>query len=287
MWAILLLAGGCSQLTLYRQTLFTTPAVPPAALGAPLPPGEYAVGGYASYSGIGTYEDPVSEEGDPGLRLSPLALGAHGRAGLGRWMEVGAAVDYADYGWSGENRVGVLGIPSHAPSWGVGGHLTVGNSAAVHGWGATLDAQWLSLPYARYLYTGPAEYLDDPTFLCCVDGDRYYTLQETGSAHPIRVRAAVAYQYRQRPFEAALGVAAAPIFTNTGFSSEPEAVYEDGGLALIPVVDLGVFADPVRFGVQAWYAAGVVGPTGGLERGPGARLAVEYRPAAEAKLTGR
>lgn len=237
------------------------------------------MGGYATLVGTGAYDDLVTAVGDPGLAVSPLTLGAHGRIGLGEWVELGGNVEYADEAWSVENRAGVLDIPDHAPQIGVGAHLTVGRMKGSHGFGVTLDAQWLSLPYAQYLYTGPPEYLEDPTLLCCDDGEAFYTVQESGVAHPIRLRGAGAYQYRRGAWEVAAGVALSPVFTNVGFSIEEEPVYESGGLAVMPVVDAGVRLAPVRFGVQGWYAAGVRAPTGDLEAGPGARVMVEYRGA--------
>ncbi len=280
-----LLASACSPLTRYRQSLMVPAASPTSVVGAPLAGGQVAVAGQASgYLLRDSFfsDDDVTnwfpEEGDPGVFVPRTSLGGHLRWGLTDHLELGATFDYASGGWTERSSLGVLDLTGTPFVMSVGPQLTAGAMFGSLGFGGTLEVNWTELPYAQYEYDGPEELKDLYWF---DDAEEFYTLYEVGVCHPWRVRWTNAMQVRHEGFEGAFGFTLAPQFTNTGFSSDREPVYESGSLSVIPVVDLGFSMPGMHVGVQGWYAMNTRGPTNGLQLGPGARLVMEYRSPAK------
>lgn len=269
--------AGCSPLTAYRNTLLIDPPAPPTSMGAPLGKGVVTVGGYAGVRDLADVGDLAPEEGDPGVFVPTTSLGAHLNVGLGRVAEVGGHLDYSAAEWSHASGVGVLPLADEDPLLGLGAHLTLGERHPRFGWGFTLDATWLSLPYARYTYTGPDSLLEDDVYVAG-DGSEFYSLESSGTAHPVRIRATGAVTIPLGVVDLSPGVSFCPTFTNVGFTDHPSAVYKGGPLAVIPVIDAGVWVASARIGAQTWLATGARGASDGRDTGWGGRLALDWVP---------
>lgn len=246
------------------------------SMGAPVGAGVYTLGGYGSVRGRTELPDLVTEDGDPGVYVPNTSLGAHVRLGLGDSVEIGGHFDYSAAEWAEPSGVGVLPLADGRPLTGLGAHVTVGHRYEKVGWGATLDATWLTLPYARYTYTGPPEYLGG--VVVGGDGSEYYELTSFGAVHPIRIRATGAVTIPISVVDLSPGFSVCPSFTNEGFTDNPSAVFHPGPLSVMPVVDLGVWVAPARIGFQGWYAPGASVASGGRDTGWGARFGVDWAP---------
>jgi hypothetical protein len=111
------LAFGCVEHTAVRRSLLIPGATLPARLGAPLDQGEGRAG--AELSALNwPYPDPdnlgslnPANEGDPGVFVPDLHLGAFFYVGLLRFWEVGLRVQYTNMAWSDQNVAGVIDLP--------------------------------------------------------------------------------------------------------------------------------------------------------------------------------
>lgn len=275
MWFLLL--GACSPLTAYRNSLLVEPPAPPASMGAPIGSDIATFGGYVAVRDLAPLPDVAPAEGDPGVFVPGHALGAHARIGLGKVVEIGGHFDFAESRWATPNAVGVLPLVDERPVYGLGAHVTVGQRFPRVGWGATVDATWLSMPFARYSYVGPAEYLEGD-YVAVGDGSEFYELREEGTAHPVRVRATGAMTFPLGPVDLSPGLSICPTFTNVGFTNEKTAAYEGGPPSFIPVLDAGLWVPHLRLGMQAWYASETEEVSGGLDRGWGFRFGLDVVP---------
>lgn len=263
----LLALAACSPLTQYRQSLMVASPEPPAALGAPLRPGDGALGGgFTRYPVV--VPDLAPQEGDPGLIFPLSGAVANGRVGVVEGVEVGAEVAWASALDAQPSGVGVLDVPDNGGAWGVGTHVLVGKRTEAWGVGVTIDAMWMSLPFARYRYVGPEQALGS---YAAGDAEELYALSAYGAVHPIRVRATGSAQGNLGPVEVVGAVAVCPAFTNVGFSDTEEKVYASGGLAVMPTLRLGADVGPVYVYGQGWMGMGA------HPDASGARLGAEVR----------
>lgn len=271
---MLLALSACSQLTPYRQTTFVPPSSPPLSVGAPLDEGRLALGGWIEGRQTGL-EDEVGENGEPAVHASQTSVGGHATLGLARWLDLGVEGQYAHHDWARRSGEGVLAIPGDPPLWAVGGHLTAGWRAEHWGIGGTLRAEYWSLPFARYAYTGPEGYSN-----AYADGSAggAYRLEEEGREGGLRLSFATGASLRFGVFDAAAGVAFVPDYSNVGFSQEPQPPWEMSGISLTPTLDVGFLLGPTRLGAQAWFATGAARATNELQSGLGGRLLFELRP---------
>ena len=288
--AILILLGGCTPLTAYRQTTFVPASAPPLHIGAPIGAGTVAggvsVSGYAVTDPVDaalTATDPNSAidavsrffpvEGDPGLAHPTMSVQADGRIGISELLELGAHGAYSGSEWTGRN-FGVLELPEDQPLYGIGAHVTVGKTWGKVGLGGTVDATAWSLPYARWVYAGPEEYAGG---YAIGDAAEWYDLEKQGRVGVLVVSAAIATSFRIGPLDSAAGFAFVPNVSNRGFTDEPAPPAEWHGLSVVPTLDVGLLFAPVRFGVQGWYASGASAASNRLTNGLGIRGQIELR----------
>jgi len=278
---LLLLLAACTPMTRYRQTLVTSPATPTVAVGAPVAKGQVAVGanlsGYSQGTALFTVEDLVwllPDENDPGVRAPRYSVGGHLRWAPAKVLELGFSFDYAHYDWTERSSAGVLEVPGHPGVSGFGPHITLGYMFGSFGFGGTIDAYRMSMPYAQYECID-AEFCEDIT---CVRGDaeQFYELDDNGVVHPIRFRWTNAFSVRHKFIDAAVGFAISPGFTNNGFSNYKVEIY-DGVFSAVPVIDFGLSFPGVHVGLQGWYATNSDDATNELLNGLGGRLILEYR----------
>lgn len=270
--------AACSPITPYRTSVGVPVVSPPTSVGAPVADGTFGVGGSFSGQMLGV-GNLAPQRGDPGLYASPYTMSAWGRVGIANAIELGLAGEYASGDSMRQGAVGVLPMPGDTSVSGISGWVNGGYMWDRFGFGVTLEGTRMSMPYARFTYVGPEEYLDDGYYVGPDEGlDALYDMSESGRVHPVRVRGAGAFQARIDGWEFAGGFAACPVFTNNGFSEEKVPVFRSGGLAVGPVVDFGYNFGVVRVGAQGWYLAGSRHPTRGFDEGMGARLSAEVRP---------
>jgi hypothetical protein len=263
---------GCAELTPYRSSLFAAPPEPPPAVGAPLQ--GVAVGGYLTDHVLQPTSQSVGDEGDPGVFLPTRSAGLRLRAG-GPNVEAGGHFDYADFATARASSVGVLPITTEDPILAVGGHLTAGLRREPIGFGFTLDATRITMAYAKYSYHGPDGAIGERPN---VAQNRFYTLDDIGVVHPIRIRGTAAMTWFWGPLELSPALSFCPTFTNDGYSYEPTPIYEPGMVSLVPTLDLALAAPPFRIGLQAWDALGAGAVSDGLDTGMGARLLIDIAP---------
>lgn len=264
---------------------------PPTHVGAPLRAGELA--GAVSIAGATVSdpwaavaadpEDPAAiaalletyfpQEGDPGIRAPTLELAGEARYGVVEGLELGAHARYVAYDW-GRQGFGVLPIPDAGPLVGAGLEVTGGHWWGKFGVGGSLDATWWSMPYATFVYDGPAEYAGG---YAIGEAAEWYALADTGNVTLLRISGAGGASLRAGVFEGSLGAAVVPVLSNVGFSNKEQPLVKPTGLSVVPVLDLGLRVRPVRVGVQGWYAPGAAKATDGLATGFGARATVEVR----------
>lgn len=265
MLATLLLLPACSTLSTYRNTLAVDPPSPPASMG---PPVEGAtVGGYMTARV--TSRDWFNGVGDPGLMVPGTSLGARMRVGMD-WIEIGGHFDYSDQSWLNASGVGVLPLADDTPLTGLGAHATVGTMARNVGFGLTVDGTKVFMPYARYDYDGNPNHLGG---VAPGDAAPEYELSDAGVVAPIRLRATMAMKLRSGDFEASPALSLCPTFTNVGFAMNPTRIFERGGTALVPTLDLGVWFGDLRIGTQMWSSVGGTVPSGRT----GGRLLLDVR----------
>lgn len=263
----LLALAACTPLTQYRQSLMVANPEPPAALGAAMRPGEAALGaGFTQYPVV--LQDLAPEVGDPGVLYPANGAEAHARVGVVPGLEVGAEVAWASGADAQPSALGVLDVPGNHGAWGVGTHVVAGPRGERWGAGVTVDAMWMSLPFARYTYVGP-----EPGLGAYAPGDaaELYALSATGAVHPIRIRAAASVQGNVGPVEGVAALAVCPVFTNVGFSDTEEKVFTSGGLAVMPTLRVAADLGPVYLYGQGWVGMG------GYAAASGGRLGAEVR----------
>lgn len=269
----------CTPLTAYRQSLFMPLAEPPEDIGAPLGNGVLRASGSVSGRALGM-EDPLPENGDPGVFVPEMSLRGSVSLGLGSHLAVGLDGEYTDWSWAEHNALGVFGIPHQPAMYGVGTFVGVGHRFGHWGIGGTVHATAYHLPYAKYTYVGPDYVADDYV----ADGAAaLYRIDRSGSVSPVRVSAATGFNGVFGPLDVSGGFALVPEFTNVGFSDVEMDIYTTGGLAVIPVLGAGYTVGGLRAGVQAWYAGGDVTATNGLASGFAARATIS----AQTSLWGR
>lgn len=271
-----LLLTACSPLTPYRTSVGVPVAAPPTSVGAPIAANTLGLGGSFNLQDLGV-GNLAPEPGDPGLYASPYSMTAWGRVGIAGALELGIAGEYAPGESMRPGAAGVLPIPKDPSVYGVSVWTTGGYMWDRFGFGVTLEGTRLSMPYARYTYTGPEEYLNNGYYIGD-DAGQFYTMSESGRVHPIRVRGAGTFQARIDGWEIAAGFAAVPVFTNNGFSEEKAPIFRAGGLATGPVVDVGYDFGVMRVGGRFWYLIGAQHPTRGFDTGLGGSLSAEVRP---------
>lgn len=273
---LIALATACSPITPYRTSVGIPTVAPTTSVGAPIPGGEIGLSGYLAGSALGP-GNLSPDVGDPGLYAAPLSMGGQARFGLAGAVELGVAGEYASGDAMQQGAAGVLEIPGDDSVWGLGLSATGGYMWGNVGFGATVEATRMSLPYARFEYVGPEKYLHDGVYFGD-NPDSLYSLYERGRVNPIRVRSTGAFQFRKDGLEIAGGLSWCPVFTNNGFSIEEVPIYKSGGVAVGPVLDAGYNFGVVRLGAQGWYLMGSRTPTKGFDDGFGARVTAELRP---------
>lgn len=274
--AVAVIATGCSPITPYRTSLGVPTIAPPTSIGAPIEGGEVGVGGWVAGHQLGP-GDIWPELNDPGLYGAPYDMGGWARVGLFGALELGASAEYAPGDAMRASAAGVLPIPGDDSVWGGSLWANAGWMWGSFGLGGSLEGTWMSMPYARFEYIGPPQYLDHGVYIGD-DAGELYQIYEAGRVHPIRIRASGAFQFRKKGWEVAAGFAAAPVFTNNGFSIDEPPIFKSGGVAVGPVLDFGYDFGVMRVGAQAWYMPGAYGPTNEFDTGLGGRVMAELRP---------
>jgi hypothetical protein len=270
----LVLLVGCTPLVRYRQGALVEPTAPMPIVGAPLEPGEVAVGGGITGGPVPNADASVlfASYGDPGIWANPVRLDGWVRDAPNEMVEYGA---HADVGLGNPypSSIGVPPVDGAAWGGGVWFGLTPPLGEHVH-FVTRFDTGFVATPWSRWELD---EGLPQDQYVLG-DGLEYYHLIAEGTEITPRFSLASGLTGKIGVGDLGFALGATTQITNTGFADSVESPARQGPIGGYASLNGGVRVDRVHFIGGAWVQLVGGSASGFATPFAGGQIGVEYIP---------